>query len=391
MDKQKQQRLSHMDGARGLFCFMILVGHFWSIYMLRSDPQVFQIPLLETLRSSFALRYPLTGILWLGGFFMVSGYLAALSRVESLFSLVQKCVLRYLRLFLPVLGACAGIYVIQQTLGFHNAGTAAFLQSPVFQNAYWKSLTFGDIWTESVRLFREGFCFFNDPYWVLRDIFLASLLSYGCNYADNLLHRRTGRRLPLVTVAVMYLTWKRGRQYILICLAGYLVGHCREDIRKLSKAKLALVLVCLAGVMMWYVRRYLAWGTAEQALESNEFTLLLWCALLVVLERWNGLQKALSVKPLLVLGKLSFGVYSFHWPVMCSFGALAMLKGFSSGWSNGMLLLAAFAVTVAVTLGISAVYHITVEKASAWFTGSVARLTGKGYSFVMQKLRRCDK
>lgn len=384
--KPSMQRLSYIDGIRGLFCFMILACHYWGIYSMRQDSPDFLIPVLDAAASVPAIRFLMSGTVWLSGFLAISGYLAANSRTDSLFALGKRCLLRFLRLFLPVLGACTFIFLLHRTLGFHSIHTTVYFTNTSFQYAYWMELNLRDIWTESLRTLTDGFCNFNQPFWVIRDIFFSSLLIYVCNYADHWSLLLTKKRIPLAAAAVCWVLWKQGELYILVCLAGYFVGVFRDFIRKMPRwcllgyfAAAAVILVYNWRIMRsWYMRPF-------EIVETKSFQILVWVTVLLLLERLPRVQKCLSAKPLLALGDLSFGIYAFHWPVSCSVGALALLWGFSRNCSHGVSFLMGFLATIGVTLVISLLYHKTIEAATSRITGSLNALLNQVWGHLTKK------
>ena len=59
------------------------------------------------------------------------------------------------------------------------------------------------------------------------------------------------------------------------------------------------------------------------------------------------------------LGHISWAAYSFHWPLMCSFGAVLLLR--VQGIRQAFL--SAFLICVIMTILISFLYSISIAKA----------------------------
>ena len=76
----------------------------------------------------------------------------------------------------------------------------------------------------------------------------------------------------------------------------------------------------------------------------------------------TGLQHLFASKPLLTLNKISFGVYAFHWPVICSIGSYVLLKGIKWQLNPIVSYLTAFVISLIFVILISIVYYHTVEK-----------------------------
>lgn len=136
MNNTKASRARHIDGLKGILCFMIMLGHFWHMYRDIPDGSVLASPLLVAIRDFYPARVLLSEGFWLYAFFIISGWLLSSARVENLRALAVRSVKRFLRLFIPVTGACLFIFLIQQTVGFHNAATRDYFTSAWFQSYY---------------------------------------------------------------------------------------------------------------------------------------------------------------------------------------------------------------------------------------------------------------
>lgn len=343
------QRLIYIDGLKGMLCFLIMLGHFWNIYAMRKDPG-FSIPLLEAVAASPLLCSLLDATFWLYGFLAISGFLLSSSRIGSLFQLLLKSFLRYLRLFLPILGACGFIYLLQQLVGFHAGKTAAYFTCPWFQGSYDVPFSPGEIWSEAVRAMSDGFCRFNDPFWVIRDIFRASLLIYLCRYT----RQRLGKGASLIPLLLLAAAGHREQFFLCACLCGYLTGNLRELFQRHSRSVRVLLGAAAAALLL-----------SADAWDRILFNILFWTLALMILQSFSRLQNPFCGPLFRKLGQLSFGIYAFHWPVICSFGALTLLAGFEKGLEGGTVFLLALTVSVAATLVLSVLYCHTVEKLSS--------------------------
>lgn len=86
-----------------------------------------------------------------------------------------------------------------------------------------------------------------------------------------------------------------------------------------------------------------------------------WYALALILSVFNikSFQKFLSIKPLVLLGKISFGVFCFHWVVMCSLSVRILL---AKSNSYNLYFWITLIVTIACTISISMLFEVTVER-----------------------------
>lgn len=80
------------------------------------------------------------------------------------------------------------------------------------------------------------------------------------------------------------------------------------------------------GGVRYFEFRNITWGVLYFAL------------LIFLLSNNNTFQNVLSSNALCKLNEISFGVYSFHWPLICSIGALLMIalpskNGIIASWT----------------------------------------------------------
>ena len=351
-------RKYHIDGMKGLLCFLVMLGHFWNIYKACQERSGFTSYGLDLIRGTFLENPLLVASFWLYAFLVISGYLLSATRVRSIPELLKKTAKRFLRFFLPVFGACVFIYLLQETVGFHTHETKAYFTNNWFQKYYQADLGWTAIFTESIRAMTAAACSFNAPFWVIRDMFVSSVVIYVCNYVD---HGRVQKNevLPLVffgcAVAV-------DRPVIIACLAGYMLGYYGEWVEKLTRRRLlfglgAVAAFCAAKLMM-------RWKVFPDVLDSIFLYILVWCVLVVYVNQSARLAAFFSAKPFLWMGKISFGVYSFHWPVICSVGSFVLIYGLDHRWKTLMAFGLSFLASVLCTVILSVLYLMTVEKGS---------------------------
>ena len=172
--------LSHLDGLKGLACVMVMIGHYIGVYKFA-----------EYFPGDFAgfdwflnskLSFILDEQFYVKLFFIISGYLVSKSVIDSKSKLMKKCVQRFLRLGLPILFAYGIIWLIYHTIGFHTIETEAVVLNQWFQTMYNGEFQFVDVITSPVDVLIMNRFEWNAPYWVLREMFFASLIIYVLNY-----------------------------------------------------------------------------------------------------------------------------------------------------------------------------------------------------------------
>lgn len=351
-------RMYHIDGIKGILCFMVMLGHFWNIYRNCTDYCDFTSHTLHMIKGTFIDSPILLATFWLYAFLVISGYLMSSAKICNISDLVKKTVKRFLRFFLPVLGACFFIWLIQETFGFYANDTKKFFINNSTQKYFRTDYHWTAIFTESVNTMVTSGCRFNTPYWVIRDVFLTSVLIYVCNFVDYGRDKKNNVLPVVFLVCALYLD----RPVIIACLAGYMLGYYREQIERLAERKALFWLVFFAAFGFAKLMKY--WKVLPKVFDNIFLYILVWCAIVIFINRTPGLVKFFSSKLFLHMGKISFGVYSFHWPVICSMGSYTLLVGLENGWRVLVTFGLALLVSIVCTVILSVIYLFTVEKAA---------------------------
>lgn len=343
----------HLNGLKGMACLLVMLGHYVGIYQY-AGASFPSIPLIDTLSrisdSLFDEGY------WLYLFFVVSGYLAAQSSVGTPKDLLLKAVNRFLRLALPVLFSCLLIFLLSRLPGFHAQETATLFQSPWYQGAYTQPVSLKDALLSPFAVLLLGDARLNAPYWVLRSMLAASILIYLLGLVYERLraagHESAGFSvLMLVTVLSCSVD-----PVITACLAGAALARSEKgDIHKTPAFALWMILLVRAVYLIPLVVR----------------PVLFFSALVLLIPRVPLLNRIFSSRAFQFLGKISWGIYSFHWPLTCSVGALCLL-----GFSGRLGLKAAYGFTFPVvllaTLLLSLGFYYSFERFSFFLTRRAA-------------------
>jgi peptidoglycan/LPS O-acetylase OafA/YrhL len=213
-----------------------------------------------------------------------------------------------------------------------------------------------DIFKQSYSAMFDGRCDFNAPFWVIRDMFISSMLIYIFKLTDHIFEKKTHLLPILFTLCSLMMD----KQVMTACFIGFLIGYYAEGLNKLT-AKFRNFFVVFFAVYCIFL-----WLKAEKVYPAvfdnyTEYTLIQ-CFLLIALNRFSLPQRFFSSKPFLLIGKISFGIYSFHWPLTCSVGTVVLLKCIEMQWHPIYTLAASFLVSLICTVVISVVYYFTVEK-----------------------------
>ena len=337
----------YISGLKGFACLMVMVGHYIGLYKYAED-----FPIKTTILDFFdkfldsKLSFVLDESYWVILFFVVSGYLAASSKIPTIKSFLSKSFMRFLRLGLPVLFAFAIIFVIYKTIGFHTKATIEIFENPFIQSSLIGEYSFFDVIFSPAKVLLAGECLLNDPYWCLREMFLTSILIYFLLWLkekiknDNvfLLFFFVAIIIGLLESKVMYAG-----------LFGMMVALLEKEENKayLQNKIFVFFLLVLCALM--------------RSIPRSNIACVFFAILIILLPKLPLLNKLFSSKFAEFINKISFGIYSFHWPVLCSIGMLILINMYKR---IGLLMACVVVVCVCVVISffVSIVYYYCIEK-----------------------------
>ena len=359
----RQTYYYHLNGLKGFACFLVMIGHYLGLYKYAQSfvPSIKTIDVIYNSVFSFLISEGY----WLYLFFVVSGYLVSQSKITNVKTLVIKSVNRFLRLAFPILFSYSIIYLIYLTVGFHTAETSALFQCQWFQKYYLDTYSIKHVLISPFEVLLLGKARLNGPYWVLRMMFISSLIIYLIHYLYFKLKASQYESfsfsvLMIITIFSCFLS-----PIITACLAGMLVSfYEKSDITTKP---------CYA---FWFIVIAMAVYFLPDTLNS----IIFFAALIVFIPRIRLLNTIFSSKPFQFAGSISWGIYSFHWPIICSVGALSIV-----GLSTQIGIIEAYTVTfffvLILTVLLSVCFFYSLERLAA-------SLTKKMNSLLLHLLNR---
>ena len=225
----------YLTGLKGFACVMVMIGHFLGIFAYANSMPVDMYCFIVFRESQFG--FVLDESFWLYLFFAVSGYLLAFSRIEKIYQLFAKMIQRFLRLGLPILFAYVIIYIIYRTIGFHNGETVSLFDNIYFQNSYSDEYTIFTVMMSPIDVLIFSECSLNSPYWVLREMFIASMIIYTANYLFKRFSSGNSLIKTMIVLAVISITLSIfllfDSKIVIFCLLGAVLGWSEKNIDKL--------------------------------------------------------------------------------------------------------------------------------------------------------------
>ena len=308
---------------------------------------------------------------WLQLFFVVSGFLLSFSEIQSFRALIKKSVKRLFRLYLPIEISCIIIYILSKTIGFYNVDTQRVFLCDWFQRYYRKEFAILDLIIKPIKTVVYGGAEFNGPFWVIKDMFYASLFIYLINYVSLKLSDKV--KFIVYILVILVVKYVFGTIYF-SCLVGALSGFIIRNNKIMNKLPNTINGICctlcivmsLGGqkkIFLFLSQKFSTNFILCKLISCFEFNNSIWgtlyFAVFIIFVYYNkSVKEKLSKDILCNLNKISFGIYSFHWPVMCSIGALCIIKmsdlfmGIICGWL----------ISFELTICISILYHIVESK-----------------------------
>ena len=338
-------RKPYISSLKGIACLFVALGHFLgaikyaSIIPVNTDFFLW----LEKYRLGFILDESF----WLYLFFVVSGYLVANSKVATLSQFFVRSLIRFFRLALPIFAACVIIFAFSKVVPFYNEETAVWFENTWLQSAYSKEFSIYNVLLSPIDVLVFEKTLFNSPYWVLRSMMFASFLIYFLTYvkSKNTSPKIFGALFLLLSAASLYVD-----KIIFVCILGALICYCEAQLHKLFKSKALLVISGLFSLMLCF-------------LHSTIGAIAIFSWMIIVLPQFVKVKKFLETRIFNFFGEISFGIYSFHWPIFCSVGSYVIIKSWNV-IGGGYAIFLSIIISVILTTLISVPFYYAVEKPS---------------------------
>lgn len=341
---------------------MVFLGHYLGIYKYS---QVFStsIQVIDSVEKSF-FYFLIDEGFWVHLFFVISGYLASKTLITDTTILLSKIVKRFMRLALPIFFSGIIIFLIYIFIGFYNAETSCLFKNVWYQQQFYNSkIGIIDILLSPFTVILLGDNRINGPYWVMPMMFLSSSVIYLLNYFFNKLKNTHKEIIQCIIETTFIIACAFVFPILSAHIIGMLVSEYEDHFKNIRffYTCCALIIVISAFFLPRRINESLSFGI-----------IILLCPHLKIL------NKLLSVKIFQFLDSISWGIFSFHWPLIYSVGALVLIS-FSQKTNLNTAFFIGFVTVSLLTICISIIFNKSFEKISM-------RITNNIYNFCLNKI-----
>jgi len=331
------QKITYLDGLRGVAAFAVLIQH----YILGFYPALFfwvnatpHLPEgVEIFASGSVLNLFYNGNFAVCIFFVLSGFVLSYKFFvqQDGEGLRASAIKRYFRLAGPVVAVVLTAYILMKFSLFYNVQAGDLAQSG-WLGQFW---TFPPNFLEAmnqafVGTFLTGAFNYDNVIWTISYEFQGAFLILGFLALFGKMKYRHWFYLAagLVLFQTYYLAFILG-----MFLSDLKVNHDMV-LSKFDSKKILRIMLLLAGLVFGaFPSGRSVDGSMYAYLHFMDHDLLpMWyhivgafMVMLVLLDSYR-IQKILSWKPFLQLGKISFSMYLFHFVILGSFSSFIFLK-----------------------------------------------------------------
>lgn len=335
--------LTHVSGLKGLGALIVFIHHFFYCFYPLFVP--------KGMHSAPIEHVPVANLLVNGNFavclfLLLSGFLMARNadRFKDLDAYGDAVVRRYLRLMIPLAVAATLSYLLCVTgaYGIHAVSEVLGneLTSNYFSEVHFYHLFVSYVWAPL------GYHVLVGPFWMMEYILLGALLVM----AVTLVIRRQRPVFQWFTILFVILVAVYLEVYYACVLTGMLLFKLGERPLSLpSFVRIPMVLILLA-VAFWLA------VDQENVMDYDKYKNVTAAFLFVsAILMSDSLVRFFGSRPMDALGKLSLGVFIFHWPVICSLSCwLYLVFPIQNQWA---LLSSIFVLSLALSLFLAHLYN----------------------------------
>lgn len=364
LDNKGKDHIYFLDGIKIIACIGVFITHYvGAFYSMRNGSAELGTVLNTIIDSPLKLLWD--GNLLVFVFAIISGYLCKQKQINTFSEMVVAVFMRYLRFCIPLLFANLFVLLIQSTIGFRTQDIAVMLNNTWLATSYTTDVSLSTVIKESFLLTGK----LNGPLWTIRPFMIGSALVYVYSYISTKTPKFFCIVLFLSLICIIiFMPVISGGRVILACFAGVFVDlywrHVRETNQPVTR-KYDLIIVfilCLSAGL-----QDLLHGIMPRAIKSlveygDNFRLIYAVLFVAFLYRSKMTKKALSASNLTRWASLSFPIYIFHYPILCSLSLMVFYRiGIKA--DESIAFIATLIMTATIVWMVSFLYVKTLGKA----------------------------
>lgn len=360
-------RVYWVDGVKGLACLLIFLHHFSVGFYPAS-----YFGETQTVHSAFDLAFSQSpfsffcnGNFLVHIFCLLSGFVITYSFSGDMRKLSNSVFKRYFYLSLSVLSVSLLVLILYKLNLFSNMSAAQITGSSNWLGVYYNSpLTLKNaIQTSFIDVWFYGNAEFNTVFWMLTYILRGSAITYLINIA---LQDKKEGALVFVLVFVTIYYHLKSLNAVFCCgiiLAKLYKKYAHKTGWIASTIGMILILIgCFFGGYPTGIQPtniYTRFGFTDYYSPHFIGAVLTVAGIMLC----KPVVRLLSTKVFIFLGNISFPVYLLHIPITFTFGTSFFLLLYKENVNYHWGSILTFIATLVLVIGISYLYHATVEKA----------------------------
>jgi peptidoglycan/LPS O-acetylase OafA/YrhL len=315
----RKDRLTHLDGLRGVAALVVIAHHYclafaptMQPFRARTPHWLFDTPLAIFYNGGFALAI----------FFVISGFVVANAGAAGKSPLPINLIVRYLRLAIPATVSVLFAMVLLNLFAGWPRALNALLPNFWLQQSYWDGtpgLGYA-LWHGLYDVFVSGGSKFNNPLWTMRTELIGSFALFTA-YAFT---RGWGRSVAVIGLCAVAV-WQNQGQYLTFGAGALLRELWAADRLPRQGALIALGAGIILGAplqqsaMRFGFKDAPFFGDLGMVLGLTAIAAGALIVYAVLASPW--LREILSARIPAFLGRISFGLYLVHVPLIVTIGA----------------------------------------------------------------------
>ena len=361
MIELKQERKYHVSGLKGAACFLIMFSHYIEVYTVAQNFAP-SISLIDEINNS-PLGLAFNASYWLNMFYVTSGYLVARSYISSISGLIKKSINRMFRFILPIFFAYLFIYLfIYRIWGFHTEDTIELFECYFFQMNFRDTYSFVDVLRSPYDVLFSYRRVLNPPYWCLTTMFYSSVLIYTLKFIYTHMENCSDW-IKLSYWIVAFVISAFADVIVAACLIGAVIAVFEDQVHAYKNSSAFYFFVMILPISLYCLPEDLIWCVS-------------FAFVLVCIPKVKFINKIFSSRFLLFLDRISWGIYSFHMPVLSSIGALILIK-MGNSYSLDIAYLCTVGTMIVISIIAAVLYLFTFEHISTYSADRIRNLLDK--------------